>query len=208
MKTCVVLAFCAACSLGGKRPDYQYYVLTSKHGAPASRSLAAGEPRALVVDDVSIPGYLDREQIATHTSGQHVQYSQTDRWAEPLDQAFQRTLRESLAARLARAGIDVQSHGGLSTYYLDVDVLRFERSGADHVELWGRWTLRSDTAVLDRGETRLRVPMRGLDSNAMASALSDAIDRMAGQIAERVQKADVVATRERQRSRVETGDAL
>ena len=195
MKMSIALAFCAACSLGGKRPSYQYYVLTSKHAAPAAQPQAGDEPRALAIDDVTIPGYLDRDEIATRTVGHQLEYSRNARWAEPLDQAFQRTLRESLAARLARTGVQVESPGGLPTYDLDVEVLRFEQSGTDHVELWARWTLRSRTTVLDRGETRLRLAMRGVGGNAMASALSDAIDRMATQIAERVQKADVVAAR-------------
>jgi uncharacterized lipoprotein YmbA len=197
MKTLVVLALCAACSFGGKRPNYHYYVLTSKHDARAAPSQRVGEPRAHRDNDVTIPGYLDRDQIATRTVGHQLEYSRTDRWAEPLDQALQRTLRESLAAQLGSSGIAVQSHGGVPTYDLDVDVLRFERTGAAHVELWARWTLRSNTALLDRGEARLRVPMRGGDSNAMASALSDAVDEMATDIARRVHDADVVATRGR-----------
>jgi uncharacterized lipoprotein YmbA len=168
-----LIALCAACSLGGHRPTYAYYVLT-----PTSAQAAPRTATTLAVAQVTIPGYLDREQIASRVTGNHLEYSTSDRWAEPLDQAFERTLRADLAAR----GIDVQSHADDE---LSVDVLRFERSG-DHVELWARWTLRGDGRVHDRGEVRLRVPMSGIDSSAIASALSEAIARMASQIAVRV----------------------
>ena len=185
----MVLALCAACSLGGHRPNYQYFVLTSQARTDARRPLAAKE-RTLAVEQVTIPGYLDREQIVTRTVAHRLVYSRTDRWAEPLDQAFERTLREELAARLVPAGIQVLSRGGVPAYDLTIDVLRFERSGADQIELWARWTLRSDTDVVDSGETRIRLAMNGEDSNAMASSLSEAVARMATELAARVRKVD------------------
>jgi uncharacterized lipoprotein YmbA len=180
----------SAC-LGGKRPSYQYYVLTP--ASHAGSHVAPGSSRALAIDQVTIPGYLDREQIATRTVGHRLVYSTTDRWAEPLDQAIERTLREDLATRLAGSGIEVRSHGSAPSYELRVDVLRFERTGPDVVEVWARWTLRSANDVIDSGETHVQVPTAGTDSNAMASALSEAIARMATELAERVKKADVVA---------------
>ncbi len=192
----VLVALATACSMGGRRPSYDYFVLTSDQPMPAEAP-GGDETRALVVDQVSIPGYLDREQIAMRTLDHHLVYSPKDRWAEPLDQAFARTLREELAAELVPRGIQVRSHGGAPAYELDVDVLRFEQRGPQQVELWARWTLRKDTEVVDSGETRLRVAMRGTDANAMASALSTTVARMATQIADRVRAAEVVATHDR-----------
>src|SRR5262249_12489140 len=126
--------------------------------------------------------------------GHQLVYATSERWAEPLDQAFERTLREDLAAHLAASKISVQSHGGRPSYDLTVDVLRFERSGPDHVELWAHWVLRAGKDVIDTGETRIRGATSGSDSNAMVDALSETIARMAGEIAGRVQHADAVAT--------------
>jgi uncharacterized lipoprotein YmbA len=199
MTRIALLVLCAACSLGGHRPNYQYYVLAS--GAPAQRAAQAPPPenqRALAITQVTIPGYLDREQIATRTAGNQIEYSRTDRWGEPLDQAFERTLREDLAARLAATGIIVQSRGTAPGYDLSVDVMRFERIGTGHVELQAAWTLRSDDArIIDRGETRLRVAVAGADTNAMATALSDAIARMAAELAPRVERAERTASARR-----------
>ncbi|HEX8107727.1 MAG TPA: PqiC family protein [Kofleriaceae bacterium] len=193
-----MIVCCAACSLGGKPPSYQYYVLTSRPASPAAPHVEPGAAsRTLAIEEVRIPGYLDREQIATRTAGQGLLYSTTDRWAEPLDKAVERTLLEDLAVLLIPHGIQVTSQGGRATYELSVDVLRFERSGADRVELWARWVLRSEGRVLDRDECRVQLPMSGGDSNAVAAALSEAVARMATQVGDRVQKADVVAARGR-----------
>jgi len=192
MKAALVLASCAACALGGHRPNYQYYVISSQ--APPSASVRSDRIAPALTVTVKIPGYLDREQIATRT-GPHVTYSTTDRWAEPLDQAFERTLREDLAAQLRQRGIQVAAHAANASYELAVDVMRFERSAADRVELWARWTLRVGTNVVDGGVTRMQVATRATDSASAAAALSDAIAGMARDVAGRVQQADVVATR-------------
>lgn len=191
----VVLAWCAACSLGGQRPNYQYFVLSSRTAPGSPPGSAGSAQRTLAIDQVTIPGYLDREQIASRTTGHHLAYSTTDRWAEPLDQAFERTLREDLAALLVRSGIQVSSHGEAPTCELTVEVRRFEQSGPDHVELWARWVVRSDQDVVAADETRTRVAMPGRDTNAMAAALSEAIARMATEIAGRVEKAELAAAR-------------
>src|SRR5262249_24625669 len=149
-----LLVMLAACSLGGKAPNYHYYVLDSHHG----RATPVEGGRTLAIAQVNLPGYLDREQIATRTVENRLVYSSTDRWAEPLDQAFERTLREDLAARLAPSGIEVQSRAGSPTYELVVDVQRFERVGQDRVELWARWRVRSHDQPVARGETRVELP--------------------------------------------------
>jgi len=169
----IVLVLCAACTLGGKRPTYQYYVLgTHAPTRTAERSYAVS------IREITVPGYLDRSEMATRTVENRVVYSTTDRWAEPLSQAIERTLRENLAAR----GIAVQPHPIPGVYELTVDVLRFERVGPDHVDLWARWTLLSGNSVVDRGEAKLQVATRGPDSNATASALSEAVSQLASQI--------------------------
>jgi uncharacterized lipoprotein YmbA len=146
---------------------------------------------------VTIPSYLDREQIASRSAGQRVVYSIIDRWAEPLDKGFERTLTDDLAPLLAARGIEVRSHGGRSSYDLSVEVVRFERTGPDQCELRARWVLRGDTDILDSGETQVRIAMTATDSNATVAALSEAIARMASELAARVEKTDAVAASER-----------
>jgi len=197
MMRAALLLVCA-CSFGGHRPNYQYFVLTTTAQRTPSSTASDESAPTLAVDRVSLPGYLDREQIAMRTRDHSVVYSRTDRWAEPLEPAFERTLREDLAVHLTRAGIQVPTRTEGPTYYLDVEVLRFEQSGGDRVELWARWTMRSSTEVLDSGDMHFFEAMRGTDSNAMAVAASDAIARMAAELAVQVRKTDsTLAARER-----------
>ena len=56
----ILLVLCAACSLGGKRPNYQYFVLGTHPPAHA-----ADRPYAVSIRQITLPAYLDREEMAT-----------------------------------------------------------------------------------------------------------------------------------------------
>jgi uncharacterized lipoprotein YmbA len=190
VKRAVVLVMCCGCGLGGKPPQYDYYVLTPTltQARSPTTSDAADQP-TVGVSRVTIPGYLDRESIVDRTDDYRLVYSKQSRWAEPLDQAFERTLRHELAATLAPAGIAVPPHTHAPTYDVQVDVLRFERRGADHVELWARWTVRTNTKVVRTGESRIRLGIGGTGNSAATAALSRTITRLAVEIGEQVQVA-------------------
>lgn len=182
--------------LGGKAPKYDFYVLTPTTAVakPASED-AAPEPAqiSLAVTRVDIPGYLDREQLAVRADDNRVSYSRQDRWAEPLDQAFERNLRQDLAATLAAEGIAVPPNPSAPTFEVRVEVLRFEQLGPGSVELWARWTLRTDSDELHSGETRLRLAVPGVGTGPVVAVLSDAVARLADEIAGQVKVSAVDA---------------
>jgi uncharacterized lipoprotein YmbA len=43
---------------------------------------------SLGLGPIELPGYLDRQQVATRTSTNRLSYSETDRWAAPLAENF------------------------------------------------------------------------------------------------------------------------
>jgi len=190
LATVLLMMSCGACGiLGGSQPQYDYFVLTPTRAMarPTAQLTAVSSAQpTLGISDVTVPGYLDRESIVTRTDEYQLIYSKQDRWAEPLDQAFERSLREDLATALAPAGITVPPHATSPTYDLHVDVLRFERHGAYRVELWAHWILRADGKSVASGDPRIELAVSGAGSGAVAAALSQAIARLAVEIADHV----------------------
>ncbi len=182
----LVLACCAC--LGGHQPHYDYYVLAAAGAPPRSAPPAPSEP-SVAVSHVTVPDYLDRESIVTRSDDQRIMYSKRDRWAEPLEAAFARVLEEDLAAALVPAGIPVLPKTASPTYDVQVDVLRFERRGGERVELWARWTVRSDSQLVYTDELRVSVPTAGQDNAAATAALSHAVSQLADNIANQVKQA-------------------
>ncbi len=197
----LVLACCSAC-LGGSKPHYDYFVLTATPAMKSAAPLAprAREPSTVAVSQVTIPRYLDREAIVTRADDYRLDYSKQDRWAEPLDDAFARTLRQDLATTLASSGIAVPPHAGAPTYDLQIEILRFERRGTDRVELWARWTLRATGEPAQVHEARIQIPMATPASSDAAAALSQAVARLATEIATQVQLAEAEAPRHKHAS--------
>jgi uncharacterized lipoprotein YmbA len=187
----VALAGCGAL-FAPKRPTYEYYVLSAERSrtqaAPAwDRVEVAGRDRPApiaVVGRVTFPEYLDREAIASRIDAHRLVYSSRDRWAEPLPEAFTRMFTQDLRAAVAASGITVQSGriGILPDLDVRIDVLRFERTAADRVELWARWTVHADGRLVHSDESRLVERAAGPTSGPGAAALSRAIARLADEI--------------------------
>ncbi|MDX2090681.1 MAG: PqiC family protein [Kofleriaceae bacterium] len=193
MRAALFLSAClCACSLGGKQPTYDYYVLTPTRplAEEADRPSEVARRPSVVIAQVTIPGYLDRDAIATRQADNHISYSSRERWAEPLDTAIESTLRQELAAELTPEGFNVPAQSGAPTYDVHVDILRFERSGPQTVELWARWTLRSEAKQVHTAETRLRLPVESAAEGAAAASLSRALAQLATAIAQQVEAAE------------------
>lgn len=190
----VVLAACCAC-LGGHQPHYDYYVLTAANMPARTAPPAPAEP-TVGISQVSIPKYLEREPIVTRTDDERITYSKRDRWAEPLEAAFERVLEQDLAAALAPAGVTVPPRTSSPTYDVQVDVLRFERRATQQVELWARWSVRRESQLVYTDESRVQIRTAGLDNAAATAALSQAISQLASNIAVQVKHATAVARAE------------
>jgi uncharacterized lipoprotein YmbA len=90
----LVLAGCVSLK---RTEEARFFVLQSLVEPPA----AAQEPVALVgVENVRLPGHLERPQLVTWTAPGELQVDEFLRWAEPLEDGVTRTLAENLAALL------------------------------------------------------------------------------------------------------------
>lgn len=167
-----------ACLPSPKPVTIDYLVLASR--APAAQP---GAPTAtLGISRVSLPGYLDRGEVATRT-GTKITYSPTERWAEPLAESVPRLLTEDLAAALAPSQIAVSSRSA-GDLALVVDVERFERDGNGSCVLDARYSLRDvpSDRIVKTGAARYEETPSARTGDATAAALAKALARLAGDV--------------------------
>ncbi len=186
------LALSGACSVVGPPPEYDYFVLGSAR-ASAARSDGekpgdgdgSGPGDVLVLGEVDLPAYLDREPMARRLGENQLVYSERDRWAEPLDAAFARVLGHELERLLRPLGVDVRPRriGLRPDYLVRVEVLRFEPYRDERVQLWARWTIRADGQTLAAEESRVSEPMDGPGGAAAAAASTRAVQELGARIA-------------------------
>ena len=173
-------ALAAAC----RSPEPALYTLQP---IPALRP-APRAPRTVVVRQVSLARYLDRQSIVRSAEGYRLEVSENDWWGEPLDAMVTRVLVENLAQRLPGSTV-FGSGGAISTPAEGVVEVDVQRLGlTDPTKL----TLTAQVAVTLRQPRRreatrtetIAVPLdAGGDTRAFVAAASLAVGRLADSIA-------------------------
>ena len=184
----ISLGLLSACS--SRQSDF--YMLSST--APAVH--ADHMPRTtLVVEEVVMPGYLDRNNIVVRDAdgGSHLAVASFNIWAEPLQQGMQRVLAQKLTEPLLKAGITVlpyQSSVVAPMYAAYIELVRLDADRSGRVALESRWTLIDvrNNQVLDRGSFAAQetVDMPSFGSQEMFRTVVDAQSRLIEQFGDRL----------------------
>jgi len=167
----------------GSSPPSKFYVLTAdpvpqRAGAVATNTVALGR--------VTLPGALDRPQIARRRGANEIVFSEEERWAGPLDDMLRRVLAEDLAARLPAGVMLVESSAkpppGAT---IALDVSRFDADESGTVTLAARWEAigGNGTSLGAPRESTIVEPGSGKDAGSVVAAMSRAVAALAARIA-------------------------
>lgn len=152
---CLSLLALAGCSLklANSQPTSLYLLtpLTQQSGTikPAS-ALHLG------LGPVVLPAYLNRRQIITRKTDTELVAAEFDYWAEPLQDNFNRVLKENLSTLLATDNITLYPWKKETpiNYQVRVEVIRFDRDVGGNSWLTARWSVEKpggvDQAILKR----------------------------------------------------------
>ena len=185
----LMLAALAACS--ASQPS-NYYMLSAIPTPESPVQPASSDQLAVGIGPVSLPGYLDRPQLVTRASANRLDLSEFNRWAEPLQDMFSRTLAENLSAMVGTDLVYVlpQRHIPELDYVVAVEVLRFDRSANGEVELLARWSvlMGNESATLVARKALIVEPVVPSDSpEATIVAMSGAVESLSREIARDLQ---------------------
>jgi len=182
----------SACSVLAPRPDpSRFYVLTAL-AEPSATERADAAQRGIGslqvgVGPIAFPDYLETARMQTRMGNNRVEFSDIDRWAEPLSQGFRRALTEDLKRLLVNA-IVVEypwSPNLPVAYQVKIDLLRLERTDKGEAELVARWGVFDPKtgAVLYGEESTVNRSAAGPDTDSAVHALSEVIAELSHQIA-------------------------
>lgn len=168
----------------GSSPPSKFYVLTADPAPQRAGGSAAGNTVAL--GRITLPGALDRPQIARRKGGNEIVFSEDERWAGPLDDMMRRVLADDLAARLPAGVMLVESAAkpppGVT---LALDVSRFDADESGVVTLVARWEALGPAGrpLGAPRESTIVEPGSGKDAAAVATTMSRAVAALAARIA-------------------------
>lgn len=190
-----VLAIVAAwvsfggCATFAPRADpSSFYIL----GALPEVDLAADKTTAAVKADFSVglgpielPGYLDRQQIATRTSTNRLSYSETDRWATPLAESFSRVLGQNIS-HLVNPAQMIQfpwQSNDAPDYQVKIEVLQFEGNSDQEAWLTARWSvIDRNKKILVGQRSQLHRRAGSLSTEDFVKALSETLGDLSREI--------------------------
>ena len=190
------LAQLAGCSV--TKPS-RYYLLT-----PAEEQSAATVNTvspAVGIGPVAFPAYLDRPEIVLRSGDNELSYAGSDRWAEPLKTAFNRTLAENLSIMLPtdRTAIHPWPRSVVLDYQVIIDVTRFDADAGGTVILTAAWELirSSDSTVIERSKATYTEAAGNTGYPAIVAAQSRVVERLSRDIAATINSAGLPAGQSR-----------
>lgn len=145
---------------------------------------------SLGLGPIELPGYLDRQQIATRTSTNRLSYSEMDRWAAPLAESFSRVLGQNIAHQLNPARV-IQfpwQHSDAPDFQVKIEVLQFEANSDQQAWLTARWTvLDRNKKILISQRSQLNRRAGSLASEDFVKALSETLGDLSREIVKSLQ---------------------
>jgi len=174
--------------------DSRFYVLSSDLDSAGGASFTANTARpnlAVGVGPVHVPEYLQRPGVATRVGPTRIEYSATDRWAEPLNDCIPRVLAQDLSRSLGtdRVILFPWNRALHVDYQVEVSIDRFDLDSNDTAELSARWFIKNPITgqILDSGSTH-QTAAGGKDAASRTAALSQILNLFGNELAQQVQR--------------------
>lgn len=187
------VVFAAGCgSILAPRPDLSKFFILTALEAGHKPIPASATQLAIGLGPVKFPAYLDHNEIVTRVAPNRLEFSETDRWAEPLDSNFRQVLATDVAAQLANAQIVPFPWYGTARldYKVEVNVDRFERDESGNAQLIAHWTIRDGgtNKLLVARDSRISESAKSAATADSVAAMSAGLEDLSVQIASEVRK--------------------
>jgi uncharacterized lipoprotein YmbA len=192
----LLILVCDGCSISifPPRPSPKFFILDSEPDVAAAKtrpngsSTAASSPIALGLGPVRFPQYLDRLEMVTRIDNNRIAISDTDRWAAPLNDAFERVLAQDLSAHLpnnSRIAIYPWYEDRRPDLQLRITVDRFDVSTNRMAELVASWTITDPAtdALLHSDSSEIRQSIDSGKPADPAEALSQTLAEFSSRVA-------------------------
>lgn len=182
----------------GTSPPARFYTLSAMGVADTGGTGAAAPDAGIGVGPLSLPDYLDRQQIVVRSGRNEIQIAEYHLWAGSLQDEMLRVLAANLALLLASERVYAfpWSRSHLVAYTVPVRISEFDGSLNGKVLLRAQWTvIDSSRRALATRESNIEETVEGFEYAALAAAHSRALEGLAREIAAAVKSLKEERTR-------------
>ena len=171
-----------------------FYMLRSMEGSQESLSTTAGEKTiSVLVGPITLPGYLDRNQMVTVVGKNEMALDEFNRWAESLQDSFYRVLLEDLSWLLSTPEVYRYDRGGSSSadYQVVIDITRFDSMPGENAVLTAFWTVsaKDNSTPIATRKSVFRKPVSSTGFPGIVNAQNQTINEFSHEIATAIKSA-------------------
>jgi len=181
-------------SCAGNNSPSTFYMLRSMESPQESLSAEAGDKSvSVLVGPISLPGYLDRNQMVTVAGKNEMALDEFNRWAESLRDGFYRVLLEDLSLLLKTPEVYGYDRSGENSadYQVSIDVTRFDAASDGDAVLTAFWSLsckEGGTPGVMR-KSVFRAPVSGTGFAGVVDAQNQTLTAFSREIASAIESA-------------------
>ena len=176
----------AACISFGAKPPPSLLTLTATSALPVGQEQNSASARSITVDVPIAPATLATARVPVQSTATTVAYIPDAQWSEPPARLFARLMADTVTARTGRVVLSTvqaigdpsaQLGGELRTFGLDATTrqatVRFDAA-----------LRRTGEATIEKRRFEASVPVAAIDSASAGTALNDAANQVAVQVAD------------------------
>jgi uncharacterized lipoprotein YmbA len=178
---CMGIALLSGC-IGGRSPAPDYHLLTAR-----AQTKIATLDTSIGIGPVRVAPFLTRTDITTHAGGGTMQFSEMERWGEPLEQGIQRVLLQNINTL---TGAETRNfpwrQSGIPQYAARIDVTDLDRLADGKAMLEVSWMLEDlkNARVVKTQQERFSVAVGGSGVDGLTTAYSELFAQLAEHIAQ------------------------
>ena len=191
---CVLFTFFAVILVGcGSGGPSTFYVLRSMEESRQDLSTPPDNKNlSILVGPVTLPGYVDRNQLITFTGKNEITLDEFNRWAESLQDSFYRVLLENLSWLLKTPEVyryDQDSSNSGWNYQVFVDITRFDCTPGKDAVLTAFWTVvgKDGSTAVPRRKSIFRAPASVSGFPGLVEAQNQTLTAFSREIAAAIQ---------------------
>lgn len=179
---CVLAALIAGCATSAP-PRYYTLDPVSVQGTVPQVDFSVS------VGPVSVPAFVDRQQIVIRTGPNQVHIAEFERWASPLKENIGRVVVQDLVSLLGTSRVTQfpETSAAGASYRVVIDIMRFDSELGKAASLDAYWTVSSAKSGQSyRGRTTLTETAQGKGYADVVAAHNRALGRLSADIAKAV----------------------
>jgi len=178
----ISLLLCSSCiQIGSPPPHMNYYLLESIVNTPITYS---GCNLNIQMKLIGFPEYIDRLQIVTHNGNNGINFKDSERWAEPVQDNLVRVVRENLTQIIPGSAISAGPWESSSSNAVKIELAFNHFSGqlGDHTQIDIRWKINKGPEQIEQGHFTERQPI-GDEYQDLIIGLNNGINNLSLELA-------------------------